>query len=147
MSLLSTRRDGFATAMSMSKEGPSAYALEVNQALLKEDDDLLRQTFLSVFRHHHPQLANKVDVIFALSQAWCMSESDDDFDMLVKRLETLKPDEHILVCVWVWGRGWSACKRGASCDQVDSLLMLGSSLMCSREGCQGQERPPAIACS
>ncbi|KAL6776785.1 PEPCL1 [Auxenochlorella protothecoides x Auxenochlorella symbiontica] len=97
MSLLSTRRDGFATALSMSKDGPSAYALEVNQALLKEDDDLLRQTFLSVFRHHHPQLANKVDVIFALSQAWCMSESDDDFDMLVKRLESLKPDEHILV--------------------------------------------------
>lgn len=48
--------------------GVSAYALEVNQALLKEDDDLLRQTFLSVFRHHHPQLANKVDVIFALAQ-------------------------------------------------------------------------------
>jgi hypothetical protein len=74
--------------------------LQVNQALLKEDDDLLRQTFLSVFREHHPQvsrrqqrrrvhsrsclcsafssthwkaslmlqLANKVDVIFALSQ-------------------------------------------------------------------------------
>lgn len=114
MSLLSTRRDGFATALSMSKDGPSAYALEVNQALLKEDDDLLRQTFLSVFRHHHPQLANKVDVIFALSQAWCMSESDDDFDMLVKRLETLKPDEHILVggrvsrasyCLDLWGPG------------------------------------------
>lgn len=29
--------------------------LQVNQALLKEDDDLLRQTFLSVFRQHHPQ--------------------------------------------------------------------------------------------
>jgi hypothetical protein len=28
---------------------------QVNQALLKEDDDLLRQTFLSVFREHHPQ--------------------------------------------------------------------------------------------
>ncbi len=42
--------------------------LQVNQALLKEDDDLLRQTFLSVFREHHPQLANKVDVIFALAQ-------------------------------------------------------------------------------
>lgn len=52
----------------MASTGVSAYALEVNQALLKEDDDLLRQTFLSVFRHHHPQLANKVDVIFALAQ-------------------------------------------------------------------------------
>lgn len=29
---------------------------QVNQALLKEDDDLLRQTFLSVFRDHHPQV-------------------------------------------------------------------------------------------
>jgi hypothetical protein len=47
---------------------PVSFSLEVNQALLKEDDDLLRQTFLKVFRHHHPQLANKVDVIFALSQ-------------------------------------------------------------------------------
>lgn len=46
----------------------STYALEVNQAMLKEDDDLLRQTFLSCFKHHHPQLSNKVDVIFALSQ-------------------------------------------------------------------------------
>lgn len=77
--------------------GISSYALEVNQALLKEDDDLLRQTFLSVFREHHPQLANKVDVIFALAQAWCMSESDSDFEMLEKRLEALTPDESILV--------------------------------------------------
>lgn len=42
--------------------------LAVNQALLKEDDDLLRTIFTQVFRHHHPQLANKVDVIFALAQ-------------------------------------------------------------------------------
>ncbi|KAL4423808.1 hypothetical protein ABPG75_001109 [Micractinium tetrahymenae] len=77
--------------------GISSYALEVNQALLKEDDDLLRQTFLSVFREHHPQLANKVDVIFALAQAWCLSESDSDFEMLEKRLEALTPDESILV--------------------------------------------------
>lgn len=46
----------------------STYALEVNQSMLKEDDDLLRQTFLKTFKHHHPQLSNKVDVIFALSQ-------------------------------------------------------------------------------
>ena len=44
------------------------FSLEVNQALLKEDDDLLRQIFSQVFRHHHPQLANKVDVIFTLAQ-------------------------------------------------------------------------------
>lgn len=58
---------------SVSHPGVSNYALEVNQAMLKEDDDLLRNTFLSVFRHHHPQLANKVDVIFALSQVWWRS--------------------------------------------------------------------------
>ena len=60
-SLLNSMSGGYASV--------PAYALEVNQALLKEDDDLLRQTFLQVFRHHHPKLANKVDVIFALAQA------------------------------------------------------------------------------
>jgi hypothetical protein len=32
-----------------------------------------------------------------LMQAWCMSESDSDFEMLEKRLEALTPDESILV--------------------------------------------------
>ncbi|KAL4538926.1 hypothetical protein Ndes2526B_g02798 [Nannochloris sp. 'desiccata'] len=73
------------------------FSLEVNQALLKEDDDLLRQIFNQVFRHHHPQVANKMDVIFSLAQAWCMSESDSDFEMLEQRLEALGPDERILV--------------------------------------------------
>lgn len=54
------------TAFSAS-DAPS-FSLEVNQALLKEDDDLLRQIFSQVFKHHHPQLANKVDVIFTLAQ-------------------------------------------------------------------------------
>lgn len=45
-----------------------AFSMEVNQALLKEDDDLLRQIFSQVFRHHHPDVANKVDVIFSLAQ-------------------------------------------------------------------------------
>ena len=44
------------------------FSLEVNEAMLKEDDDLLRQIFTQVFRHHHPELANKVDVIFTLAQ-------------------------------------------------------------------------------
>ena len=57
----------------------------------------LRQTFLSINRHHNPKLATKVDVIYALSQAWCMSESDVDFEMLQKRLSDLTPDELILV--------------------------------------------------
>jgi phosphoenolpyruvate carboxylase len=84
-------------SLAVGNLGLSSYALEVNQALLKEDDDLLRQTFLSVFKEHHPQLANKVDVIFALAQAWCLSESDSDFELLEKRLEALTPDESILV--------------------------------------------------
>ena len=58
----------------------------------------LRQTFLSINRHHNPKLATKVDVIYALSQAWCMTESDVDFEMLQKRLSDLNPDELILVC-------------------------------------------------
>jgi hypothetical protein len=45
-----------------------SYSMELNQALLKEDDDLLRQIFSRVFRHHHPEVANKVDVIFSLAQ-------------------------------------------------------------------------------
>ena len=57
----------------------------------------LRQTFLSINRHHNPKLATKVDVIYALSQAWCMTESDVDFEMLQKRLSDLNPDELILV--------------------------------------------------
>ena len=57
---------GLETAFSMS-DMPQ-FSLEVNQALLKEDDDLLRQIFSQVFKHHHPQLANKVDVIFTLAQ-------------------------------------------------------------------------------
>jgi len=50
------------------------FSLEVNQALLKEDDDLLRQIFNQVFRHHHPQVANKMDVIFSLAQVGVKSK-------------------------------------------------------------------------
>jgi len=39
--------------------------------LLRDDDSLLRQVFFNVLRHHQPNTANKVDVIYALSQAWC----------------------------------------------------------------------------
>lgn len=41
--------------------------------------------------------ANKVDVIYALSQAWCTSNQDADFDILEKYLQNLKPEEMILV--------------------------------------------------
>lgn len=48
-------------------------------------------------RHHHPNLARKVDVIYALSQAWCSSNEDSDFELLEKYLSGLKPEEAILV--------------------------------------------------
>ena len=56
-----------------------------------------RDTFLGIIRHHNPKLASRVDVIYALSQAWVMTESDSDFEMLEKRLADLNPDELILV--------------------------------------------------
>lgn len=65
--------------------------------LLRDDDSLLRQMFFNVLRHHHPNTANKVDVIYALSQAWCTSKEDSDFELLEKYLAALKPDECILV--------------------------------------------------
>jgi phosphoenolpyruvate carboxylase len=67
--------------------------------LLRDDDSLLRQMFFNVLRHHHPNTANKVDVIYALSQAWCTSKDDSDFELLEKYLDALKPDECILVSV------------------------------------------------
>lgn len=60
-------------SLSAAMSANDGFSLEVNQALLKEDDDLLRQMFSQVFRHHHPQLANKVDVIFTLAQASLIS--------------------------------------------------------------------------
>ena len=41
--------------------------------------------------------AAQVDVIYALSQAWCTSHSDSDFQLLVKYIMDLKPEERILV--------------------------------------------------
>jgi hypothetical protein len=53
----------------------------------------------SLIRHHHPNLARKVDVIYALAQAWVSSGENSDFDMLEKYLSGLKPEESILVGV------------------------------------------------
>ena len=65
--------------------------------LLKEDDSLLRNTLFTTLRHHHPKLAAKLDVIFALSSAWSLTESDSDFQLLEQRLSDLNPSELILV--------------------------------------------------
>ena len=70
---------------------------DIGVSLLRDDDSLLRQIFLKVFSHHHPTLANRLDLIYAMSQAWCQSGSESDFEMLNKYLEKLKPEETILV--------------------------------------------------
>jgi hypothetical protein len=68
--------------------------------LLRDDDSLLRQIFMNVLKHHHPNLASSIDVIYALSQAWCNSsskgESQGDFQALESYLLKLKPEETIL---------------------------------------------------
>ncbi|KAK9811208.1 hypothetical protein WJX73_010686 [Symbiochloris irregularis] len=65
--------------------------------LLKEDDSLLRNALFATLRHHHPKLAAKLDVIFALSSAWSLTESDSDFQLLESRLSDLDPAELILI--------------------------------------------------
>ena len=60
------RRVSMQSAHSMGTN--TAVDMALSNQLLREDDDLLRQTFLQIFKHHHPKLANKVDLIFALAQ-------------------------------------------------------------------------------
>lgn len=83
--------------------------------LLRDDDSLLRQIFFNVLRHHQPNTATKVDVIYALSQAWCSSKDNADFDMLEKYLGDLKPEECILVRGWRVLRG---VQRGGAASGV-----------------------------
>eukprot|EP00877_Chromochloris_zofingiensis_P014491 jgi/Chrzof1/9296/UNPLg00263.t1_PEPC1[v5.2] len=84
-------------ALAMSSIDGSVLGPADARQLLRDDDSLLRQIFFNVLKHHHPNLANKVDVIYALSQSWCDSKSDEDFDALEKYLAELKPEESILV--------------------------------------------------
>ena len=67
--------------------------------LLKEDDSLLRQTFFTILRQHHPTVASKLDVIYELSKSWGSTESAEDFELLEKKLSNLEPHELILVCL------------------------------------------------
>ena len=64
---------------------------------MKDDDNMLRNMFFTILRHHAPKLASKLDVVYALSSAWTMSESSSDFDMLEQRLKDLSPDELVMV--------------------------------------------------
>ena len=82
----------------------SASAADLNEiSLLRDDDCLLRQTFLDILKHHHPGLSPKLDAIYAFSDAWCSGASggtaggsDADFAALEKALSTLTPEEMIL---------------------------------------------------
>ncbi|GIL79818.1 hypothetical protein Vretifemale_9097 [Volvox reticuliferus] len=64
---------------------------------LRDDASLLRQIFFSILHHHHPKLATKVGVIYALSQAWCTNESESELNLLVDYITALQPEERILV--------------------------------------------------
>mmetsp|Transcript_31274 Transcript_31274/g.78359 ORF Transcript_31274/g.78359 Transcript_31274/m.78359 type:complete len:923 (-) Transcript_31274:37-2805(-) len=68
---------------------------------MEEDDTLLRKAFFEVLKHHHPEVANKVDIIFALSQSWTNSPDRDKMHKELKMLEDylvdLDPEEMILV--------------------------------------------------
>jgi phosphoenolpyruvate carboxylase len=46
---------------------------------------------------HHPKIGDKLDVVFALAKAWVSSGSDDDFEVLEKYMERLKPDEALML--------------------------------------------------
>ena len=69
----------------------------ISGEMMKDNDNLLRNMFFTILRHHQPKLATKLDVVYALSSAWSLSESDADFEMLEKRLNDLSPDELIMV--------------------------------------------------
>ena len=70
----------------------------ISGELMKDNDNLLRNMFFTILRHHQPKMATKLDVVYALSSAWTLSESDGDFEMLEQRLKDLNPDELIMVC-------------------------------------------------
>jgi hypothetical protein len=96
--------------------------------LLREDDSLLRQTFFGIVKHHHPTLADKIDTIYALSLAWCRTESDRDFQQLEKCLAELNPDELILVRGRA-PRSRCACARARHWWQIAFQYMLGQRRM------------------
>lgn len=86
-----------AAAATLTKSSTFDRKAPDTKRLLREDDSLLRKIFFNVLRHHHPNVANKVDEIYALANAWCESNSDDDFEALEKFLSGLRPEEYILV--------------------------------------------------
>lgn len=84
------------TPLSLFASG-GLHSQDEGSTLLREDDSLLRHTFFSILRHHHPAIAAKVDQIYSLSQRSATSNSTADFQSLERYLADLKPDERVLV--------------------------------------------------
>lgn len=88
----------------------------------------------------------QVDVIYALSQAWCTSQTEADFDQMVKYLMDLKPEERILVGGWAEalgaprgeslraslgvGCGMGGCVSSQRCLQRQAIRMTGDPACC-----------------
>ena len=68
-----------------------------SKKFLRQDETLLRSIFYQMLRSHNVKLANKAEVVFALSQAWCSSKETDDFDELEKYLVNLTPEESLMI--------------------------------------------------
>jgi hypothetical protein len=82
---------------------------------LKDDDTVLRKILMEVLRHHHPDLAIKFEVIFAMSSKWCKSRNENDFHQLEQTLEDLNPAHSILVMLRL------SRAHCLSCEQVEWL--------------------------
>lgn len=116
---LAAKAAALATSFSTGGGRLSASAADLGEiSLLRDDDCLLRQTFLEILRHHSPKVCAKLDAIYAFSDAWCASSGDDaeaaaslagasgdggggatadaDFAVLEKAVASLNPDEMIL---------------------------------------------------
>lgn len=76
---------------------------EQSQQRLVEFESKLRDAFRDVFQHHHADLRGKFDNILGKAEQWCKSLKQEDFNQLEDNLESLQPDETILVraCVYV----------------------------------------------
>jgi len=68
-----------------------------SKKFLRQDESLLRSIFYQMLRSHNTNLANKTEVVFALSQAWCASKTQEDFEELEHYLCKLNPGESLMV--------------------------------------------------
>lgn len=71
--------------------------LSNSKTLLREDDSLLRQIFFGLLKRHHPELANKVDVIYGLSKSWCEEGCLDDLELLANYIQKLEAADKVIV--------------------------------------------------